>query len=214
MATTPCFEKSYLLSPTTWHPIGFPIFPESATGYALTGFDVTFQDLATVLYHQGFRVAIPDFCSCPDTPASSQIDPPIPADYYGRKFFAVNLIMYRGDSKQFAFQIINQLDKTAIDLSGWNIRFEAKWEYADPDGSAVITKTNPSGITLTDPTNGQLTVFIVPGDTTAIRGDGEPVIPYSPATDLYYDLQGTDPSGAIYTLVSGKLTIRPEVVRS
>lgn len=54
----------------------------------------------------------------------------------------------------------------ATSLSGWTLSFTT----TEDQGSALITKTTSSGITVTDATNGIFTVTLAAADTSALPG--------------------------------------------
>ena len=114
---------------------------------------------------------------------------------------AVNLQMKRGDT--FVFTVTVAQAGAAYNLTGSTMRMTAKWNYTDADNQAVFTCTSPSnGIVLTTPASGIATVTVAPSKTSSLPAN--PVF-------LYYDIQVTDGSGNVYTVVDGILTVNPDV---
>lgn len=111
------------------------------------------------------------------------------------------LEMFRGDAAGWRFPVT--LDGAAVDVTGASVRFTAKRLPTDADGSAVITRTVGSGVTLTDPTNGVITVVLDPDDTDALE---------VPVT-LLWDLQVTS-GGLPRTVAHGTLAIAADISRT
>ena len=84
----------------------------------------------------------------------------------------------------------------------------AKWRVTDPDSAEVFSVFSPgSGISFINATLGTATVTIA-SDLTNV-----PAIPYH-TIGLPYDIELTDVSGNIYTIMLGTLTIIPNVSRT
>lgn len=112
-----------------------------------------------------------------------------------------NIQMRRGDTYVFTLNVIQS--GAAYNLTGSTVRMTAKRDYNDADGSATFTRSSPStGIVLTSPTLGIATVTISPASTSSL-----------PAAEviLYYDIQVTDSSGNVFTVVDGLLKVLPDV---
>lgn len=108
----------------------------------------------------------------------------------------------RGDNATFRCQV--REDGVAVDISGWQFTMTAKWEYTDPNSAAVFTRTNGSGITITDAPNGEFTIDLVPSNTAGL--------PPSRSV-LHFDVQAVTPSPANknLTVLYGKLVVLPDV---
>lgn len=112
-----------------------------------------------------------------------------------------NLQMNRGDT--FTFTVTVTQAGAPFNLTGSSLRMTAKYQPTDPDGSAVFSCTSPGGgITLTAPTQGIATVTVAPGKTSSLAGN---------RYDLFYDVQVTDASSNVYTVVQGILTVFPDI---
>jgi hypothetical protein len=112
-----------------------------------------------------------------------------------------NLEMYRGDTK--AFCVIVKNNGVVVDITNYNIQMTAKYSQSDADNSAVFTVTYPGDIQLTDPTNGEMLVRILPAKTSGLSS--------GQTYRLYYDIQLSSGSTVVYTVVSGILTIYSDV---
>lgn len=119
-----------------------------------------------------------------------------------------NIYIIQGDTKTLNYQV--QLGGTSVDITGFQgIRMTAKWQYEDPDTSAVFVKTVGTGITVTGTSTGLFNVVISPSDTRTFAGQS---IPSSNSDiELVYDIQLTDSNANIYTGRYGKLIVRPDV---
>lgn len=116
-----------------------------------------------------------------------------------------NLNMVRGSTLSFDFSVTNTATGLAENLTGGTLKFTAKWDFTDVDGSAVFQKTIGSGITVTNAAGGLANVTIAASDTTSL-----------PATivNLNYDLKYTDASSNVWPILYGLLTIVPNVTVS
>jgi hypothetical protein len=101
-----------------------------------------------------------------------------------------------GDSAVLEVTIENQ-DGTVRDITGYTAEF-ALAEYAGAD--SLVTKSTSDGITIVDGPNGRLNVKLDAGDTSELGDyDGE---------DYYYEVELTDVSGSVVTVVTGQWTIQ------
>ncbi len=146
-------------------------------------------------------------CEVTDSTAPSAIDPPLPPIWpypvgliYGREYFSVILYMIRGDTYSFSASV--KRNGAAFDLTGCDLKFSAKWEYADADGDAAITLGLGTGVTVTDAAAGELTVEIPASATESLPAE---------EVQLYYDIQVVNPAGKVYTALRGTLVVRPDV---
>jgi hypothetical protein len=114
-----------------------------------------------------------------------------------------NLIMKRG--KTLPFSATCTSNGVPFDLTGASLKFLAKRNVADADGSAVITKTTAGGgIVVPTPTNGVAQVQILAADTQSLANE---------ETVLVWELQVTSSSNP-FTVAAGLLTIEPAVVQA
>lgn len=107
-----------------------------------------------------------------------------------------DLIIRRGDTTTIVVAIT--ADGAPMDITDYTVRFVVKRDYTSV--VAVITKTTSSGIVLTNPTAGELTITLAPADTEDL----------SPGT-YYYDLELTSSTGSVGTYLWGKLTIEADI---
>lgn len=113
---------------------------------------------------------------------------------------AVNLSMTRGDTLQFTLTVTQS--GAAYNLTGCSIRMTAKYDPTDLDASKVFVRTVGSGITVASPTTGIAAVALTAANTSSL--------PAAPV-NLYYDIQVTDGSSNIFTVVSGTLQVLPDI---
>jgi hypothetical protein len=101
-----------------------------------------------------------------------------------------------GDSAVLEITVENQ-DGTVRDISNYTAEF-ALAEYAGADPH--VTKSTGDGIDIVDGPNGRLDVMLEAGDTSDLGDyDGE---------DYYYEVELTDGSGSVVTVVTGTWTIQ------
>jgi hypothetical protein len=108
------------------------------------------------------------------------------------------MTLKRGDSIDYEMTVKNN-DGTPTDLTGFNITFSVKKKFSDID--YVIQKTIGNGITVDDPTTGQVVIHIEHGDTNDLK-----------PKEYVYDIQ-FEISGKYYTPVVDKFIVEPEVTR-
>lgn len=100
--------------------------------------------------------------------------------------------MFAGDTKVLSVTVQDQ-DDAIVDLTG----AAAEWVLAKQHGAAaLITKTVGSGITITQPLNGQLEVLMQPADSVQLRGS------------YAYQLEITDAFSRKSTVLYGTIAIR------
>lgn len=113
------------------------------------------------------------------------------------------LTMNRGDTAIFTMTV-NAYSGAYLDLTGAEVWFTAKYGWNDTDDEAVFQKTVGDGVTITDPTNGEIEIQLEQADTATIVD----------SVRLRYDVQVRDVSGGIYTVASGLLKVVPDVTRT
>lgn len=107
---------------------------------------------------------------------------------------AQDVTIYAGDTAN--------IKVTVYDSDNSNVRKNitgstVKWVMFDPDDTGVIlTKTTPSTVSVTDATNGELTIPLAPADTEAI----------SPG-NYRHEAEITDASGNVSTVLVGDFII-------
>jgi hypothetical protein len=94
---------------------------------------------------------------------------------------------------------------TVVNITGATAWFTAKYDIDDVDASAVFKKSVGVGITLTDPTEGKLTVQVNPADTAPMTGF------IFEERRLFYDLTLKTYAGEIYAISQGDLVVRQNV---
>lgn len=114
--------------------------------------------------------------------------------------------MHRGDDRDLTFTVVDEA-AAAVDITGATLT----WVLANQDpkitgspaprGSALVTKTVGSGITITDAVAGEGTVSILPADTTGLK---------APAS-YYYELQVVL-SGKTTTILFGNITLSRDLI--
>lgn len=141
-------------------------------------------------------------------PAGS--DPPLPPVYpypystgqvYARENLTANLRMTRGDTFKFTFQVF--LNGTEVDITGYT--FTMTCRYRVDEAVVFQLSTTTSGITITDPTNGIAQVTVPPSATSTLPLD---------VLRFPYDIQMTDGSANITTVMRGTLRIDPDCTYS
>lgn len=144
--------------------------------------------------------------------STTALDPPVTYTFcnatspYGRDFLNLNLKMIRGNDYSFNIQVV--LNGNAVNLSGGTLRMTAKWRLTDADADEVFSVYSPNnGITFISQTAGTATVKIASALTNVAQ------IPYH-RVDLPYDIEYTDASGNIFTVMYGTLTILPNASRT
>ena len=122
----------------------------------------------------------------------------------------LDLRMDQGDTWITKWQVKDYgLDvPAAVDITGASAWMTAKADIDDADDDAVFQKTAGDGITLTDPTDGKLTVQVEPADTSSLTGF------LFQEKRLYYDLQVKTSTGDIYTVSRGDLVVKQHVTIS
>ncbi len=114
------------------------------------------------------------------------------------------LEMTAGKAFTFEFTVQDQIAQAPADVTTWTkFWFMAKHNQMDADGSAVLTKTLSSGITVIDAANGLVMVAIAAADTTALM---------NVRTVLFAQIQGLDGSGSPFDLWEGCLLISPATI--
>ncbi len=109
-----------------------------------------------------------------------------------------DLEVFKGDSQDIVITIKDS--GTAIDITGYTFFFTVKENKTDTDADAKIDKTVTS---LSDPTNGEVTIAVSKTDTT---------LPVSTSTQKYvYDVRMQDTSGKITTILLGNYKIKEPV---
>jgi len=100
-----------------------------------------------------------------------------------------------GDSMSLVVTVVDDTD-AAVNITGYS----ASWKVADgPTDDAEIKKSVGSGITLTTPASGILTIAIAASNTSDMAGI------------YYHELQLTDGSSNVSTALYGRLSIKADV---
>lgn len=109
----------------------------------------------------------------------------------------MTLNMIRGNTKGFDLTVT--LGGAPYSLSGANLYFTAKSSVVQ--AGKIFQKTIGDGITITNAAAGTAAIELEPNDTKNLP---------STTTELDYDIE-LEKAGKIYTLVSGKLVVAPDV---
>jgi len=105
-----------------------------------------------------------------------------------------NVTIYRGETKDFAITVYCD-DGSYSNLTGATV----EWNLVNRNtGEILVTKTTASGISLTDPTNGGMTVYLLPADTIFIE----------PANWYYHMVTVLDSSNYVSVSTTGNFTIK------
>jgi len=105
----------------------------------------------------------------------------------------------RGDSLSMKVRVSTD-EGAYLNMVGASVDMTVKKELSDDDLDAVISKSVGSGITLLESANGYFEVVLT-GDDTKDLDDGV----------YYYDVQVTLDSTEVYTVMVGKLYLKPDV---
>lgn len=106
---------------------------------------------------------------------------------------------FKGEDKQLVYTIYQSDGTTAQDVTGWSLSWRLKRRKTDADAATLLTKTTSSGIALTTPASGIVTVSIADTDTDGIS-----------AGIAYHELKRTD-AGAETVLTFGSAYLRDGV---
>lgn len=118
--------------------------------------------------------------------------------------------MHRGDSRTITGRVVDAAG-VAVDLTGLS-GTALSWIFADldenlteiaPRGQAIVTKTLTSGITITNPTNGDVEIDLASADTAGLR--------VTNPRELYHELQ-LQLAGKVTTVLFGVITLRRDIV--
>lgn len=107
-----------------------------------------------------------------------------------------------GEDKLLAATIYQSNGRTAQNITGWTLSWMLKRSLSDTDGSALLTKTTSTTITLTSPTVGQCTIGIADTDTDSLEPGR-----------YYHELKRTN-AGEETVLSHGRCVLRRGVHRS
>lgn len=108
-----------------------------------------------------------------------------------KKLIPAQLEMHSGNDKVIVVTVLDQ-DSATIDITGITADFSVSNDRAS---APLFTQTVGSGIVLSDPSNGELTVTIE--DT-----DSEPLV-----GNYYFELTITDVAGRVSTVLHGSLNV-------
>jgi hypothetical protein len=105
--------------------------------------------------------------------------------------------MFSGDSKVLQTSLTDDTN-AVVDITGAEITWQLSRKVTSP---AILTKTVGSGITITNPANGQFEVAIDPVDTADLKGD------------YYHEIEMVL-NGVVSTVLTGTVTIQPDLIRT
>lgn len=108
-------------------------------------------------------------------------------------------VIYAGNNASLNLTLTDAAGEP-IDLTGATL----EWGWAPRDATAAtLTKSSTASakIDITDAEGGLATVFIVPADTAALTG-----------CEYRHEVRITDATGAVETLLTGIVTIRPSIL--
>jgi hypothetical protein len=108
--------------------------------------------------------------------------------------------LYQGDTRRIVVTVQDAAGQP-VGLVGVAAKWQAAPGTADRfSPTAVITKEIGAGIEITDGVAGELTISLAPEDTAGLTGT------------YYHELQITDASGDITTVLTGTMTVRRSLV--
>lgn len=110
----------------------------------------------------------------------------------------MNITMTRGDTLSFKAEI--KVDGAPFNLTGYDVKFTAKWSYEDT--AVMFTRAIGTGIVVTDAVNGKITVSFARTNTSSLP-------PYD--VSLVYDVSIDDGAGQEFSVLRGNLYVRPDV---
>ena len=120
---------------------------------------------------------------------------------------ALDITMDQGSTLIYNFNL-SASTGAPLDLTGFDARMQVRAAFGA--SSALINCTLPNGkLTITNATQGALTLQLQPTDTSSIRFPGLNDDTY----DCVYDLEIVDPVGNVYKPARGNFTINREVTR-
>lgn len=123
----------------------------------------------------------------------------------GLTFTDFSVTMARGDDEVLEGTIYQDDGVTEEDITGWDLWFTGKLLITSGDVDAVFQKTIGDGITVTDAANGAYEIAIDAADTDGFAASD---------TTIQCDLQAKDTLGKVKTLLTGRITVKPEVTRT
>lgn len=111
-----------------------------------------------------------------------------------------NICRKRGDTAPFTITITDGTNP--IDITGFTFKLTVDPSSTPTDATNNLFQLSVGdGITLTTPASGILTV-----DITALRADQTPTV-------YFYDLQQTDGSGFIRTILEGEWEVQQDITK-
>ena len=109
---------------------------------------------------------------------------------------AQDVAYFRGDSKPIRFEL-------GRDIAGASLKCTVKRRASDPQSAALITKSSPAGIEITNAAKGKFAVKLSASDTAGLLPDGRRAV-------LLYDVEMTL-GGAVETIFAGGFMLLPDV---
>jgi hypothetical protein len=110
-----------------------------------------------------------------------------------------DVTMYQGDHKEIVITVYDENGYVStdpalnrLDITGSTVNWVVHKKYP---GGIIVTKTTTSGIALSLPVSGELTINLIPSDTLNYSGD------------FLHECEVTDSGGNIATVTVGKFTI-------
>jgi hypothetical protein len=76
---------------------------------------------------------------------------------------------FTGEDKRLTFTVVQGGTTTPQNLTGWGLSWMVKRKYADADASAIVAKTTPTDITVSNPLTGVCTVVVSDSDISAMK---------------------------------------------
>lgn len=107
-----------------------------------------------------------------------------------------DLLLWSGDDKVITVTVYDN-DDAIVNITSATITWQLSHNVSS---AALISKTVGSGISLSDPSNGQFTITLDPADTASLSGR------------YYHEAEITDIGGNVSTAMVGHATIKTDAI--
>lgn len=111
---------------------------------------------------------------------------------------ANNIDIFQGDNKTYELTVKDRVD-AVVDITGFTIKFTVVKYKGDTTYLIEKTTAQASEILITDGPNGLAQIYLIPADTTNMAGI------------YWYDVQTTDLSGKIRTVIRNTFTVKVDI---
>jgi len=108
--------------------------------------------------------------------------------------------VFQGDDKTYELTVVDDADPpVAVAITGFTIKFTVKEFKTDTTNKIQKTTADAAEILITDGPNGLAEIYLVPADTAVLSGE------------FFYDIEVTNLSSKIYTIATGRFTIKLDI---